>query len=116
MKPCFKNLLVVGLLFFMQSCQSQPDTKSINRCIRHYYSELSNQDGSGTYDISEIKVLEVKKWKEKKVWKVKVIVSGTYQNGSLPDDEGPRDYKKETIFLFSKNNTKQWECGLKKEE
>lgn len=53
--------MVLTLLFFMQSCQSQPDTKSIDKCIRHYYAELSNQDGSGTYDISEIKVLEVKK-------------------------------------------------------
>lgn len=116
MKSYIKIGMVLILLFFMQSCQSQPDTKSIDKCIRHYYAELSNQDGSGTYDISEIKVLEVKKSMEKKVWEVKVIVSGTYQNGSLPIDEGPRDYRNETVFLFAKNNAKQWEYGIKREE
>ncbi len=116
MKSYLKIGMVLTLLFLIQSCQSQPDTKSVNKCIRHHYAELSNQDGSGTYNISEIKILEVKKWKEKKVWQVKVIVSGTYQNGSLPNDEGPRDYRNETIFLFAKNKAKQWECGLKKED
>jgi hypothetical protein len=116
MKRYFKISLVLGLVFFMQSCQSQPDTQSVEKCVKHYYAELSTQDGSGTYDISEVKVLEIKKKTKEKVWEVKVIVSGTYQNGSLPNDEGPRDYKNETFFLFAKNNAKQWECGIKREE
>lgn len=64
----------------------------------------------------KLRFWKLKKSMEKKVWEVKVIVSGTYQNGSLPIDEGPRDYRNETVFLFAKNNAKQWECGIKREE
>lgn len=116
MKGYFKISLVLGFVFFIQSCQSQPDTQSVEKCVKHYYAELSTQDGSGTYDISEVKVLEIKKKTKEKVWEVKVMISGTYQNWSLPNDEGPRDYKNETVFLFAKNNAKQWECGIKREE
>jgi hypothetical protein len=35
--------------------------------VKHYYAELSTQDGSGTNDISEVKVLEIKKGRKKRI-------------------------------------------------
>lgn len=102
------------LMFFMQSCQSQPDTKSIKKCIEKHYSDISLADGSGTYDIADIKIVEVKKQKSKKIWEVKAIITGTYENGSLPNNDGPRDFGETQIFLFTKNN-KIWECKVKTE-
>lgn len=114
MKVHLKSGLLCLLVLFIQSCQSQPDDKAIKKCIEKHYNDISLADGSGTYDIADIKTVEVKKQKSKKTWEVKAIITGTYENGSLPNNDGPRDFEETRIFLFTKNN-KIWGCKVKVE-
>lgn len=110
-----KSGIACLFIFFIQSCQSQPDSKSIKKCIEKHYNDISLADGSGTYEITDIKIVEVKKQKGKKIWEVKAVITGSYENGSLPNNDGPKEFEETRIFLFTKNKSSIWDCSVKVE-
>ncbi|MCZ2355349.1 MAG: hypothetical protein LC115_01465 [Bacteroidia bacterium] len=112
----YYNLILVSVftLFISNRSYSQPDSSVINKQVKIYYAKKSLADGSPTYSIENIKIIEIT-ISSKDTFLVKVNVSGTYQNHSIPDEEREHDFEHKRIFIFYQNSKKNWECELQYE-
>jgi len=107
---------LVSFILILTSCNSQPDTLEIKKCIKKHYDRISIQDGSGVYEIENIQVGSIENDKTKKHWIVESIINGTYSNPSLPNrEELNKPFSDKKSFVFKKTG-EIWQCEPKLEE
>lgn len=66
--------------------------------------------GAGTWSVHQIDILSINKTKNEKEWEVKALVSGHYENNSLPESyNNAHDFTDTLKLVFFKQNSKTWQ-------
>lgn len=94
-----KNILIIFLLPVLVSCQTKPTEKDFERAILQHYNEMSLTIGGGEYS-NVIVFIEKFSAAQDSLYVVAAKVKGTYQNGSIANDPGPRPFKHNLEFLI----------------
>jgi len=97
------HTLLLAFVLLIASCGPKLNAQDSRDAIMHYYSELSLADGSGTYTISSIEITSQEKQSDGK-WLVKARVTGSFENASLPDNEGPKPFDYENEYTLEKQD------------
>ena len=101
-----KNLLIFFLLPMLVSCQTKPTEKDFEQTILQHYNEMSQSVGGGEY--SNVNVfIEKFSTEQDSLYVVAATVKGTYQNGSIANDPGPRPFKNKVEFVIARRD-KTW--------
>lgn len=101
-----KNGLWIMAVLLLTNCGQKTNAQDAEKAIRHYYDEVSLADGGGTYSIDSVIII----WQHKQpdgIWLVKARITGSFENGSLPENEGPEAFDSENEYTLEQEN-KLW--------
>jgi hypothetical protein len=93
------TLLFISLFLF-SSCDVKD--ADLAEAIQRYYQKQSLAAGGGTYEISEVKILEKQKMPDG-TYKVKAYVKGEHVNHSQPENQEPSPIEYQPTFLIERN-------------
>lgn len=108
-----KPYIVITLIFLLHltACKSvAPNNVEVKTCITEFYNEASMAAGAGNHSVDDVTILQSQFNDTSKVWKLKVLVTGMYENGSIAGDAGKaRPFSDTLNYSFTKIKG-NWTC------
>lgn len=108
-----KTYIVLTFVFilYLTACKNgPPNNEEVKTCIIDFYNEASMAAGAGNHSVDDVTILQSQFNDTSKVWKLKVLITGMYENGSIAGDAGKaRPFSDTLNYSFTKIKG-NWSC------
>jgi len=98
-----KILFLLFSVISLCSCEEKFSNEQAKEAIKQYYNEASLAAGGGTFHIDTVEIISSEKQNDE-TWTVKARVTGTHENFSLAENQGPFPIDYENTYKIVKQD------------